>query len=640
MNLSELKEKISPPALKKPVFSKKQKILIISILAGLAIAYAGTFVWAKSYDHRLAPNLWIGETKIGGLNSDEAKREINTAVDKILASGLQLAIDGTVGTIPLSSAGAETGDYVVFDVNKTVEEAFKKHRSSLPIFQPFKLLYALIRKTEMEISTSINQEKMFEMILKVFPQSLQPAVDAGFSFKQENNLWTVTVTPAAKGLTIPVGQLFAQLYKQLSSLDPQPIVLARAVEEPGIIESEAEKLTTAAEAAINGAPYSISFEEKIWSLEAVDLITVIKPTFDQKNKIILSASVDGLAPIFEKIAAEIEKPATDARLLMENDRITDFQTSANGLTIDRQKTAAALTEIIQNPENKIPCPLSVNIIEPAVKMESVNDLGIKEVLGVGTSNYSNSPTNRIKNIRNGVRLLNGLLIKPGEEFSLVSALKPITIDNGYLSELVIKGTEIVPEVGGGLCQIGTTTFRAALNSGLPITARSNHSLVINHYADPTNGNPGTDATIYDPAPDLKFINDTGNYLLFQAEMDEANTMLYFSFWGTSDGRKGSYTPPTLIRWIGVGPEQITETLALEPGVKKCQNAFVGADATFTYTVKKPDGTKTETVFDSHYRPLPKICLLGVAELTPPPEEIPTVVDETTESTTNSTTNPE
>jgi vancomycin resistance protein YoaR len=216
-----------------------------------------------------------------------------------------------------------------------------------------------------------------------------------------------------------------------------------------------------------------------------------------------------------------------------------------------------------------------------------------------------------------VRLLNGLLIAPDETFSLLNALKPFETENGYLPELVIKGDKIQPEIGGGLCQIGTTTFRAAMNSGLPIVSRSNHSLVVSYYNDPANGNPGTDATIYDPAPDFQFKNDTGHYLLFQAEMDETTQNLRFTFWGTSDGRKGSYTPPTVIRWIGVGDPINTETLDLEPGEKKCQSAHVGADTTFTYSVVRPDGTVETTGYPSHYRPLPEICLVGVEELSTP-----------------------
>src|SRR5690606_1808590 len=145
-----------------------------------------------------------------------------------------------------------------------------------------------------------------------------------------------------------------------------------------------------------------------------------------------------------------------------------------------------------------------------------------EILGVGYSNFAGSPANRVHNISIGAAKLDGLLIAPGEEFSLLNALRPFTVTAGYLPELVIKGDKITPEVGGGLCQIGSTTFRAAMNSGLSITERRNHSLVVSYYNDPRNGNPGTDATIYDGSPDFKFINDTGHHILIKTEMNRSN----------------------------------------------------------------------------------------------------------------------
>ena len=77
-----------------------------------------------------------------------------------------------------------------------------------------------------------------------------------------------------------------------------------------------------------------------------------------------------------------------------------------------------------------------------------------------------------------------------------------------MPESVIKGNELKDEVGGGMCQIGTTLFRMAMNSGMQITQRANHSLVVSYYADPVNGNPGTDATLYEPILDLKFELDS------------------------------------------------------------------------------------------------------------------------------------
>jgi vancomycin resistance protein YoaR len=187
-----------------------------------------------------------------------------------------------------------------------------------------------------------------------------------------------------------------------------------------------------------------------------------------------------------------------------------------------------------------------------------------------------------------------------------------------------------------MCQIGTTLFRMAMNSAMPITERRNHSLVVGYYADPVNGNPGTDATLYEPILDFKFLNDTGSYLLFQTEIDYKRQQLTFTLWGRPDGRKGWYTHPTVSRWIPAGaPLPDIESAELKPGERKCQNAFRGAVASFVYSRITSSSEKIDRTFESYYRPLPKICVVGKTvsstaadptaaaplELIPPPEGV-------------------
>jgi len=151
-------------------------------------------------------------------------------------------------------------------------------------------------------------------------------------------------------------------------------------------------------------------------------------------------------------------------------------------------------------------------------------------------------------------------------------------------------------------------FRTALGTGLPITMRRNHSYRVSYY-EPA----GTDATIYSPWPDLKFINDTGNNILIQSRIEGDN--LFFDFWGTSDGRIATRTTPVIYNIVRPGPTKIIETLDLEPGVKKCtEHAHNGADAYFDYTVTFPNGEVREKRFNSHYVPWQEVCLVGVEKL--------------------------
>ena len=213
------------------------------------------------------------------------------------------------------------------------------------------------------------------------------------------------------------------------------------------------------------------------------------------------------------------------------------------------------------------------------------------------------------NIAVGAAAVHGLVIRPGEEFSLVAALGEIDAAAGYLPELVIKGDKTIPEYGGGLCQIGTTVFRAAVGSGLPITARRNHSYRVSYY-EPA----GTDAAIYDPSPDVRFVNDTNRSILIQSRIEKDD--VYFDFWGTKDGRLVTTTTPVVYNIVKPAPTKIIETEDLKPGEKKCtERAHNGADAYFDYTVIYPEGATSSPLeqtrrFSSHYVPWQEVCLVG------------------------------
>jgi vancomycin resistance protein YoaR len=112
-------------------------------------------------------------------------------------------------------------------------------------------------------------------------------------------------------------------------------------------------------------------------------------------------------------------------------------------------------------------------------------------------------------------------------------------EHGYLPELVIKQNRTEPEFGGGICQVSSTVFRAAIYSGLKITARRNHAYPVKYYAP-----YGMDATIYIPKPDLKFVNNTPGHILMQASIE--GTELIFRFYGTSDRRKVEVDGPHIL----------------------------------------------------------------------------------------------
>ena len=598
--------------------------LFLVIVVVSVVALGTSFVWAKQYDGRIAPNVWIGSLPVGGLDPETAKRHLQERADTLLTQGIVVVLEGESRSLPLAaSTGTDIVEDATLDLDAVVSEAMSLSQGDNDLARTLLFIRLLAQPKHLRIPVDLNNARIESTVRTLFPNREQLPHDATFRFTRNASGWGIQIEPDASGHTFHFERFFVFLKDQLTVLSKDPIPLLVTAESPTVSLQDASKSTGLALATLEQAPYTFTYTSELlrqtgsWKLSAQALSEMLTPQAGGR----LGIDSQAFNAFLDPIAASIEVEARDAKFQVENGRVVEFEGSKEGIAIDREPTREAFLAAITGDETSV--VLHTKITTPEHSTSEVNDLGITEVLGVGVSNFRGSPRNRIRNIRNGVKLLNGTLIAPGTTFSLLKALGPFTAENGYLPELVIKGDKIEPEIGGGLCQIGTTTFRATMLSGLPIAERSNHSLVVSYYND-KNGNPGTDATIYEPAPDFKFINDTGNAILFEAEMLEESQELHFTFWGTSDGRKGSYSAPVVLRWLPTGEPKMVETLDLPPGEQQCQSAHVGADASFTYTIEKPDGEKEERVFLSHYRPLPKTCLVGVEALStlvienPPP----------------------
>lgn len=253
-------------------------------------------------------------------------------------------------------------------------------------------------------------------------------------------------------------------------------------------------------------------------------------------------SEDALKRYLEDLARKNNTDPTDATFTVENGQVTTFATEQDGYKLNIEKSIPLISELFINSqpltETKT-LDLPFEKTKPNITTGEINNLGISTLIGEGTSNFKGSPANRIHNIKVATNRFNGILIKPGEEFSFVKILGEVDAEHGYLPELVIKQGVTEPEFGGGICQVSSTTFRAAIYSGLKITTRRNHAYPVSYY------NPqGMDATVYVPQPDLKFKNNTPGYILIQTKI--AGTILTFDFYGTDDGRKTTIDGPNII----------------------------------------------------------------------------------------------
>ena len=597
---------------------------IVVVLTGLL--GGATYLLTVTYQDKILPHVQVAGIDVGGLDRLGANELLQQHFQSMIQNGLEVELFGEVHHIELQPSGATDPDLVYqladWDITQSVEEALlvgRRHGQVAAWLAP--LYYVTIGQAHVEPTITLAETRLSDAIRASFPTAESPGSPTDFVITGSKDDSSIEITPAVEGAILDLPFALASIKNDAADLKLNTLELRLVERTLGISVKEAEQLIPQAQAAIAASPYVLVFQPEYGDvLEYVvtdnDLRTWLLPGRDERGQPAITLNAADMKSFLGEIHTAIDIAPQDATFVVEGDRVVEFAESHDGFIINDDTLLADLTRALGAENQRV--AIASERTAPDVTTADSNDLGIDQVLGVGYSNFSGSPTNRRANIRHGAEKLNGLLVPPGETLSLLEHLRPFTVADGYLPELVIKGDEIIPEVGGGLCQIGTTTFRAAMNSGLVIAERRNHSLVVSYYNDPSNNNPGTDATIYDPSPDLKITNDTPNYIMLQTVMDAENSELHFTFWGTSDGRTAHYTPPQVLSWTGYGPAVEKETTTLAPGVRKCQAPHPGATTTFDYIITRPDGTIETTPFFSSYRSLPSVCLVGAAAPGSPP----------------------
>lgn len=275
-----------------------------------------------------------------------------------------------------------------------------------------------------------------------------------------------------------------------------------------------------------------------WELFFCDFSLPAHERSSIRSKTVFTLNETSVRDFLETLRAQSRKDPMDALFAVNEDgAVSAFAPSRDGSEIDVTVGLDALKKALSSStERNIALALPIRILQPNITSTDADRLGITKFLGEGRTSFAGSPKNRVFNIKRAIEQFQGILIPPGKEFSFVEYLGAVDGEHGYLPELVIKRGQTLPEFGGGICQVSTTLFRAALNTGQKITERRNHAYPVQYYKP-----YGMDATIYIPKPDFKFINNTPAHILLQVAIEEKE--LVFRFYGTPDGRTISLDGP-------------------------------------------------------------------------------------------------
>ncbi len=595
---------------KKPVGGLRYKgwlifaVFFLILLLGLS---GLVFGYQYAYSDRFYRGVKIGYLDVSGQSREQIEQYLKDIENNVQARGFIFqTADKEVSINPITITAADPDlarPVLTFDWNKTLDAAFQIGRLGNWFGRFADQLRVLLFGQSIDISYHLDKQELFAALQANFSGQEKPPHNASLKISDSD----VVVLAEESGYLFDYTQAIDQLVSQINTLNFKPIKLELVFQEPKIKKSQTASAVNSIEKILVIDQLVFKYQKQTWTVPKQRFIDWLEFQ-EQAGEIVVGLDPDQTREFLQTLAAQINVEPRDAKFTLDSangKRVTEFQSSQDGLELDLEASYQKFNEqiIVGDPAA---IELVVKVAPAKVATADLNNLGIKELIGRGVSNFAGSPKNRRHNIATGAATLNGILIAPDEEFSLLEALGEIDGAHGYLQELVIKGDRTVPEYGGGLCQIGTTTFRAALYSGLPITQRRNHSYRVIYY-EPA----GMDATIYDPAPDMKFLNDTGNYILFITKIEGDN--LIFEFYGTKDGRQVIIEPdpPSIFNVTSPGAPRYIETAELAPGEKKkVESAHPGADTYFRYTIIYPNGEKKEQEFNSHYVAWPEVWLVG------------------------------
>lgn len=605
----------------KHIASAALATLAVIITLGAISMTVAAISYRQSYQGRMFPGVRVLDISVGGLTKAEANETLSKALENKIPDNLAFTAVDQGNVIANGQIALKNPDIIRFDIAQTVDQAYAVGRGNTPL-QDF-LTQMQLRRGTKEVSL-----KQVEVDANALRSKLQAALtsydtepkDASLAIAMSatsSHIQTV-ITPETTGTRFDLTNLDKKLAEQAKNLTFTALSIPTVVVQPRVTSNDILPLLDNLDQKIGLKPLKVTAERREWTIDPKTYIAWYDVT-STNGTFALIPDADRLKKDVEPLVQSFLKEAKDGSFSVETNasgtkRLKEFTAPVEGVALDAAAMRDALIERSNQPTTTaLAIPLAK--ISPSILGADAAEMGIKEALGTGYSNFSGSPSNRRKNIKLGEQKTHGTLVAPGQEFSMLSVLGEIDGKHGWLPELVIKGNKTTPEYGGGLCQIGTTAFRAALDAGMPITERQNHSYRVRYY-EPA----GTDATIYDPAPDFKFKNDTEHWILITGEI--AGDDVSFTIWGTSDGRVGKYEKPRVFNIVQPPPTKYVETTEIPVGTTKCtESAHAGADAVLEYFVTMANGEVRKQVFTSKYRPWQAVCLKGVAAVTTPAEGI-------------------
>ena len=604
---SRKKESSLPPLIFQLFAALAAGALIFFLLAGALVLAFDLYFSGKIY-----PGVSVAGVKLSGSTVDEAS--------SLLYQELTYPLDGKVvfqeGGRLWTAKPQELG--LVFDAQSSARAAYNTGRSGDPFSRLFNQMKA--RRSGIDLAPQLvyDEAVAVEYVNEIARQVDKATIEASLKIEGVN----VIENPGQIGRKVDVRATLASLKESMQAMT-DALITVQVEEIPPHIQDVSKAAETARR--IVSQPLTLYLpdpsegEQVPWRIEADQLGRMLvfervetpegaeyQVDFDEKA---LNTYLSALGP-------DIARYPQDARFIFNDDtRLLEvIQPAVIGRILDVHATIQDITQKVPGGEHNI--PLNVSRVEPQITDDtSGEELGITELVSWHTSYFRGSISERLNNIEVAAANFHGLLVPPGETFSMADTMGNVSLDSGYSEAWIIFGGRTIKGVGGGVCQVSTTLFRTVFLGGYPIVERYPHAYRVGYYEQTVNGHDdnmaGLDATVFVPLVDFKFMNDTPYWLLMETYFNPTTRSLTWKFYSTSDGRE--------VEWDSSGPMNVVEppepkfeeNPELAQGeIKQVDWAAEGADVTVTRIVTRGGVILYDDVITTHYQPWQDVYQYG------------------------------
>lgn len=468
---------------------------------------------------RLPPNTSIQGLSFDGQTSQYATHSLRAYYADFIQHPITLVYHGTTWQPTAQQLG------ITLDVTSTIRHAARPRTSDTPHDYP--------------LIMHIDQPTMQAYLLSIAPEIEHPPRNATVQLDGHQ----VEILPESVGVQMLVDHTIAVMMEPLSTLHHQRLTLPTRLLHPSIRQSDlapiATQLRTILQAPIVLTGTSTACHGGIcrWVWHPTHIaqwLRIQETPHRDGHRVRLLVDQNAIRADLLPIAQTVQQRGTLPRVNWTTEQgPMIFQPGQPGIGLNMPLALHQIDAALRGGSRTI--TLGMTAIPPPISEANLATLNLQEALGVGVSSFRGSEAYRVTNIREGARRMHGILIPPGDEFTFNGVLGTVDGSTGFVPGAIIKQDRIQQEWGGGLCQVSTTMFRAAFWSGLPITERHEHSFRIPWYEE-LGEPPGFDAAIYTGWHDLRFVNDTGQWLLTQTWVDLNRQRLFISLYGPPSNR--------------------------------------------------------------------------------------------------------